>query len=93
MTDKIVAELKANADLAAMAAKRINTDTPECRMAYARGVRAMAELIQACANVADGMRDKQEGNGLAQAMLQGYAESLKRLVRAADDLIPPGYEL
>lgn len=67
-------------------------NTPETRAAYARGVRAMAGLVHACAGVADGYAEKYKDHVFSGVMFQGYATALRHIVKSADDLIPPGYE-
>ena len=66
--------------------------TPETRAAYARGVRAMAGLVHACAGVADTYAEKYKEHVFSGVMFEGYATALRHIVRSADDLIPPGYE-
>ena len=67
-------------------------DTPETRAAYARGVRAMASLVHACVGVAEQSIEEHRSHPLAATMFTGYARALRKIVEAADDLIPPGYE-
>lgn len=68
------------------------SDTPETRAAYARGVRAMASLVHACANVAMDYAEKYRDHPAAGVMFEGYETALRRIVKAADALIPKGYE-
>lgn len=67
-------------------------DTPETRAAYARGVRAMAGIVSACNRLADQYVEKHSDHVLAAEMFRGYAKALHSIVRAADDLIPSGWE-
>lgn len=62
------------------------------RMSYARGVHSMAELVTACANAAEQLRDDQEKGSVPYIMLAGYAEGLRSIADAADSLIPANYE-
>jgi hypothetical protein len=62
------------------------------KLSYARGVRDMAALVAACANAAENLKAKEEPGSLQYIMLRGYADGLKHIANAADDLIPPGYE-
>lgn len=66
--------------------------TPEAMAAYARGVRAMAGLVQACVNVADEYANRYIDHPVAGVMFEGYATALRHIVSSADALIPPGYE-
>lgn len=85
-----VEKLKLTAQQAAKA-RAVSMRSPEARAGYAAGVRALASLISACANVADQMR-KENDNAAVDTMLQGYSASLRMLLKEADMLIPPGYE-
>lgn len=67
-------------------------DTPDTRAAYARGVRAMAGLVHACIGVAERSIEEHNHHPLAATMFTGYARALQKIVDAAEDLIPPGYE-
>lgn len=52
----------------------------------------MAGLVHACANVAMDYADKYKGHPVAGIMFEGYETALRHIVKAADDLIPKGYE-
>lgn len=80
------------AALNAARARQRESDTPEARAAYARGVRAMASLVHACANVAMDYAEQYREHPAAGVMFQGYETALRRIVKAADALIPDGYE-
>ena len=67
-------------------------DTLETRAAYARGVRAMAGIVQACVHVADQFADQQRGHPVAHQMIIAYARGLRHIVSVADELIPQGWE-
>lgn len=67
-------------------------NSPEAKAAYARGVRAMAGIVHACAGVADGYADSYRSHPFAGVMFEGYATALRHIVNSADSLIPPGYE-
>lgn len=90
-TDDIVEAMK-QAALSAAQARAGGQSTPEAREAYARGVRAMAGLVHACANVAMDYADQYKGHPVAGVMFAGYETALRHIVKAADDLIPKGYE-
>jgi len=66
--------------------------TPETRAAYARGVRAMAGLVNACVTVVDAYAHEYRDHPVAGVMFNGYALALRHILKSADDLIPPGYE-
>lgn len=70
----------------------LTANTPEAKAAYARGVRAMAGIVHACARVADSYAESHKNHAFAGVMFEGYATALRHIVRSADDLIPPGYE-
>lgn len=90
-SDEIVNDMM-RAALSAAQSHHSASETPEARAAYARGVRAMASLVHACANVAMDYAEKHKGHQVAGVMFAGYEEALRRIVRAADELIPRGYE-
>lgn len=62
------------------------------RLAFASGVHSMAALMIACANAAEQLRDEQEEGSVSYIMLAGYADGLRMIAEAADDMIPVGYE-
>lgn len=68
----------------------VNDDST--RAAYARGVRAMACLVHACVKVAEEFADKHKDDTQAFAAFKGYANGLRHIVNAADDLVPMGWE-
>lgn len=66
--------------------------SPATRIAFASGVHSMAALMIACANAAEQLRDEQEEGSIPYIMLAGYADGLRIIANAADDMIPVGYE-
>ena len=90
-SDDIVEAMK-QAALSAAQAHAQAASSVEAKEAYARGVRAMAGLVHACANVAMDYADKYSGHPVAGVMFAGYETALRHIVKAADDLIPKGYE-
>lgn len=92
MTAKDVLWEMEQAALYAALLSKARADTPETRAAYARGVRAMAGLVHACIGVAEQSIEEHHNHPLAATMFAGYAKALRKIVEAADDLIPPGYE-
>ena len=86
--------VQAMLDEALQAAQNGSTaaNTPEAKAAYARGVRAMAGIVHACASVADSYADNYKDHAFAGVMFEGYATALRHIVNSADSLIPPGYE-
>lgn len=71
---------------------RANPMSLATRIAFANGVHSMAALVTACANAAEQLRDEQEQGSVPYIMLAGYADGLRTIANAADDLIPAGYE-
>lgn len=67
-------------------------DTPQTRAAYARGVRAMAQLVHACIRVTDDSIREHQGSPLSVTMFEGYSRALRMILDASEDLIPPGCE-
>ena len=90
-SDDIVEAMKAAAINAARARSNGRYGIKE-REAYARGVRAMAGLVHACANVAMDYADQYKDHPMAGIMFKGYEEALRHIVKASEDLIPDGYE-
>lgn len=62
------------------------------KLAYARGVRDMAAVISACANVAAELMAREKAGTPSHTMLKGYSDGLRHIAECADELIPPGYE-
>lgn len=90
-SDDIVEAMK-QAALNAAQVRSGAQNSPEAREAYARGVRAMAGLVHACANVAMDYAERYKDHPSIGVIFDGYEKSLRHIVRAADDLIPKGYE-
>ena len=86
MTQDIVKELLANAQ------KEAHLRSGSSKLAYARGVRDMAAIISACANVAAELMTREKVGTSSHTMLKGYSDGLRHIADCADDLIPPGYE-
>lgn len=86
MTQDIVKELLANAQ------KEAHLRSGSSKLAYARGVRDMAAVISACANVAAELMTREKVGTPSHTMLKGYSDGLRHIADCADDLIPPGYE-
>lgn len=91
-TEKTVRELEVFANEMARQ-YAANVTRMECRVSYARGIRAMAAIVEACARVADRMAQEQKNDPILSKMLGGYAQALRKIVESADDLIPPHYEV
>lgn len=66
--------------------------TPSERAAYADGVKAMAAMVNACSITAYNMAQDRRYEGMAAILFKTYADGLRNIVKASDDLIPPGYE-
>lgn len=92
MTAKdIVWEMEQAALHAALLSKAM-ADTPQTRAAYARGVRAMAQLVHACIRVTDDSIREHKGCPLSVTMFEGYSRALRMILDASEELIPPGCE-
>lgn len=91
MTESSIDKLKREA-FAMSEIYRANPQSPAMQMAFANGVRTMAALIIACANAADQLRDELPEGSTSHIMIKGYADGLRHIAEAADDLIPAGYE-
>ena len=90
-SDDIVEAMK-QAALNAAHARAASQHSAEAREAYARGVRAMAGLVHACANVAMDYANQYKDKPTYSTIFKGYEQGLRHIVKAADDLIPKGYE-
>lgn len=86
MTQDIVKELLANAQ------KEAHLRAGSAKLSYARGVRDMAAVISACANMAAELMAREKVGTPSHTMLKGYSDGLRHIADCADDLIPPGYE-
>lgn len=91
MTESSIDKLKREA-FAVSEKYRSNPMSFATRMAFASGVHSMAALMIACANAAEQLRDEQEEGSIPYIMLAGYADGLRTIAEAADDMIPVGYE-
>lgn len=88
---QIIAELQEQArKFACQYANDIRT--PAERAAYADGVKAMAAMVNACSITAYNMAQDRRYEGMAAVLFKTYADGLRHIVKASDDLIPPGYE-
>ena len=90
-SDEIIEAMKAAA-LNAARARSNGFYGPKEKEAYARGVRAMAGLVHACANVAMDYADQYKDHPMAGVMFKGYEDAFRHIVSASEDLIPDGYE-
>ena len=90
-SDDIVEAMK-QAALSAAQAHAQAASSVEAKEAYARGVRAMAGLVHACANVAMDYANQYKDKPTYSTIFRGYEQGLRHIVQAADDLIPKGYE-
>lgn len=79
-------------EMLASAQKEAHLRSGSSKLAYARGVRDMAAIISACANVAVELMEKEKAGTPSHTMLKGYSDGLRHIAECADDLIPPGYE-
>lgn len=79
-------------DLLDAAQKEAHLKANGSKLAYARGVRDMAAIISACANVAAELMAREKVGTPSHTMLKGYSDGLRHIADCADDLIPPGYE-
>lgn len=79
-------------DLLDAAQKEAHLKANSSKLAYARGVRDMAAIISACANVAAELMAREKVGTPSHTMLKGYSDGLRHIADCADELIPPGYE-
>lgn len=87
--EDIISEMQSEAN---KVAKLYRLNTPECKAAYALGVRAMATMISVCINIAEQMKTEHSDNPVVSSVFDGYANSLRQILNITDDLIPEGYE-
>lgn len=71
---------------------KTNPLSRDARMGYVRGVNDMAALVAACANATDEYRRQNDHGPAVDKIFKGYSDSLRHILKAAESLIPPGYE-
>jgi len=90
---KTVKQLKEEA-IAIAQSRAIDTDSDDYRAGYVKGVRCLAQIIQLARHSAEFMSEEtSKSDPVLSRVLSGYAETLDLLIDAAENIIPPEYEM
>lgn len=89
---KTVNELRDDA-IAAAKNYKVNEASNDFKAGYVKGVESMAYLIEITQAAALIMAEREGADPVESKILRGYADTLDKLLDAADSIIPPEYDM
>lgn len=89
---KAVNELRDDA-IAAAKNYKVNESSNDFKAGYVKGVESMASLVEITQAVALLMAEREGADPIGSKILRGYADTLERLLVAAESIIPPEYDM